>query len=85
MKKKQPGSQTTLFGHNVVHLQLFLVLSNMAVGMAVVAVDRVEREDGGEVSGRGKKAVSRGLMLMDVMLECDVDIQHLSCDVLRVG
>ena len=46
MKKKLPGAQTTLFGPNVIHLQPFLALSDVGVGVAVavVEVDGVEKE-----------------------------------------
>ena len=45
MKKKLPGSQTTLFGPDVIHLQPFLALSDVGVGVAVavVAVNGVEK------------------------------------------
>jgi hypothetical protein len=51
------------------------VLSDVGVGVAVavVAVDGVEKV----VSERGKEVASSTVVV--------VDVQHLSCDVLRVG
>ena len=55
-----------LFGPDVVHLQPFLVSSDVGVGVAVavVAVDRVEKV---VVSGRGKEVA-----LLTVVVDVDV-------------
>ena len=51
-----------MFGSDVVHLQPFSVLSD--VGVAVVAVDRVEKVM--VVSGRGKEVVLSLMVVVDV-------------------
>jgi hypothetical protein len=61
MEGKLPRAQMTLFGPDVVCLQPFSALSDVAV--AVVAVDKVEKA---VVSGRGKE-VALLMVVVDLM------------------